>query len=622
MSSVIMNSLHHTEQQHNEVMEIFQAYGVYSVEEVHAFLRIRESGLLTQDGFLQMLDDFSSESREDRDIFICGLDVLYFINEFCRIYNPENRSWIPFRLWDSQLPVLDLFVNGKWVCILKTRQVGITWLALAVALHESLFKARSTILIYSLRDDEAVELLSDQRFRGMYQQLPDHIRTQEIIRENIHNIYFANGSVVHGLTTTRGDSYTSTLAVVDEADLIPNLSTLIGRVQPAVEAGGRMILISRSDKANPLSAFKRIYRGAKADENHWKCHFLPWSADPNRSEDWYHRKVREIVSRTGGKDELYESYPALDEEALAPSVQDKRIRGDRLALCLDKRQPLANVPSEYKVHPDLKIFHLPQEDMTYFIGVDTAEGLDTSDNSALVVVDAYGTEVANLVGRIAPEVQARYVYKISKIYNGAKALVEKNNYGYTVIATLIDDEHGYMLARGFNGQVGWLSNKVGKDILYTSLAQTVDDLDCKIHDYKTYLEIQSIEKESKLAPRGMKDDRADAFALAIQLRSDLLATQNTAVLSVPSTDHHNIGYWDRDPSFADVGMWGDERLVIDDDGGVSEEPSLGRNEFDPVMDTGENWDGLTGIGLNYREEEEDAYNSLFGGEEILPDGDS
>ena len=537
-------------------------YKVLSIEEAEALERVRlKLKLLSDEDFLEVMDDLVEESREARDIFICGYDILYFINQFCKVYDSETRTWLPFLLWPSQVPVLDLFINGKWVCILKTRQVGITWLALAVALYESLYRSGSTILIYSLRDDEAVELLSDQRFRGMYEKLPEHIRVQPIIRENIHNIYFGNGSVVHGLTTTRGDSYTSTLAIVDEADLIPNLSSLIGRVQPAVEAGGRLILISRSDKSNPLSAFKRIYRGAKAGENHWDYEFLAWDARPDRDGAWYERKVQEIVSRTGGKDELYEHYPASDEEALAPSVQDKRIRGDRLLLCLDKSKVLKDIPSEYMIHSDIKVYRLAREDERYFIGVDTAEGLDTSNNSATVVIDEAGEEVCNLVARIAPEVQARHVWLLSRLYSNAKVLVEKNNYGYTTISWLQENEYGYILARGYNGQVGWLSTKIGKDLLYTTLSLAVDNCDMKIRDYLCYLEIQSIEKDGLRAPRGMLDDRADAMALAQQLRNDLMAVTNTTVLSVPGTDHHVDDFYDNDPSFG--GLWGMEEIDED-----------------------------------------------------------
>ena len=44
---------------------------------------------------------------------------------------------------------------------------------------------------------------------------------------------------------------------------MPDLNRLLRRVKPSIDAGGRIMLVSRSDKANPESEFKRIYRAAK-----------------------------------------------------------------------------------------------------------------------------------------------------------------------------------------------------------------------------------------------------------------------------------------------------------------------------------------------------------------------
>ena len=490
--------------------------GLLSESEDAALLRIQRRGFISDFAMGQVRDELIKESREVRDIYLSGQDIIYFIMEFCKIYDPLKRGWIPFHLWPSQFGLVERFLDGKFLVVLKARQLGITWLGLAVALYESLFRPNSASLIYSLRDEMAAELLSNQRLRGMLKNLPEHLKIQKVIRENIHHIYFDNGSVIHGLTTTHGDGYTLTYSMVDEADLIPDLEFLIGRVQPAVEAGGRLVLISRSDKANPMSIFKQIYRGAKGKENGWENHFLPWSAHPDRNDRWYAGKKAEILNMTGSLDLLYANYPATDEEALAPSQSEKRIPGGYLYRCLDQMDAKQDIelPSERLFSPDLKVYHLPVEGERYFIGVDSAEGLPASNNSAIYIINENGCEVANLVGKHPPEMQAIYITRLSEWYNHALVMIENNFHGFTVLTWLESNGYGHLLMHGHNKKVGWSNNMLGKHTLYNNLAQLVQDRDVIIHDYACYLEIQSITISDLRAPSGLLDDRSDAFALA------------------------------------------------------------------------------------------------------------
>jgi hypothetical protein len=133
--------------------------------------------------------------------------------------------------------------------------------------------------------------------------------------------------------TTAGDSYTATLAVVDEAGLCPDLDRLMRAVKPATDAGGRMILLSRPDKGRPLSAFKKVYTAARQGLKGWAAVFLPWHARPQRDPAWYDAQRRDIVARTGALDDLHEQYPASEAEALAPRSLDKRIAPGWLQQC-------------------------------------------------------------------------------------------------------------------------------------------------------------------------------------------------------------------------------------------------------------------------------------------------
>ena len=233
---------------------------------------------------LKMVTILDGLNYKARERFICSLDPLYFINEFCQIYDNTQRVWIPFKLWDAQIGVLYSFETQQFVIILKARQNGLTWEALAWALFTTQFRPIATVLLFSLSDREAMALLSQERFIGMYERLPDHIKTTKIDQNNAHFLRFDNGSNVTALPSTRGDSYTATLVVVDEADLVPNLAKLMRAAKPTIEAGGQMILLSRADKDRPNSRFKRIFRNAIKPNSGSRYHpiFLPWSAHPGK----------------------------------------------------------------------------------------------------------------------------------------------------------------------------------------------------------------------------------------------------------------------------------------------------------------------------------------------------
>ena len=484
-----------------------------SEEQKRSIKRLQVRDKLDKSAVIDVVKSLEKLPSDSIDVFLCGIDYIYFIRSFVKIYDPEERIWIRFDLWPAQQDLLHTFRDNKFVIVLKTRQVGITWCALAYALWLCLFRPIATVLLYSLRDDEAVELLGPQRFLGMYRELPGHIKSVSIEQRNTHRVLFDNRSIVHALPTTRGDSYTATLVVVDEADLVPNLNDLLDAAKPTVEAGGQVLLVSRSDKDNPMSDFKQIYRGAKKGKGRWEHVFLPWNVHPGRTQEWYEVEKEDIYLRTGGYDSLYKNYPSTDEEALAPAVENKRIPGKFLERCFNECDVLP-IPDELSLYSDLKVFEYPNWDRRYYIGGDCAEGLATGNNSATIVVDDLGAEVCNWVGKHSPEYQAKGIRDIAKYYHHARIMIENNNHGYSALSWLINNNLSHLLARGWNKKQGWTSNRLGKLYLYDTLADLVQSGDVELRDYSTYYEIQSINKDTLLAPRGLADDRADAFALA------------------------------------------------------------------------------------------------------------
>lgn len=466
---------------------------------------------------------FSQEQIADK-LIEYTFNPIAFIVECVKILDAVKGEWIPFEIWKDQKRVIRSLRKHRLHVILKARQIGLTWLALSYALWLMIFRPVAEVLIFSRRDTEAVYLVHD-RLRGMYMRLPAWIRNDiYIVEDSAHELGLSNGSIARAFPTSAGDSYTAKLAIVDEADLVPDLERLMKAVKPTIDGGGEMILLSRVDKKRPNSMFKQIYKEAKAGITNWKDIFLPWFARPDRTAQWYEDIKTEIFSRTGSLDELKEQYPATDQEALSPRSMDKRIPAQWIENCYDEREPipLENIPNAPSI-PGLVIYKPPELGKMYVIGADPAEGNPNSDESAVCVMDEDGEEVACLAGLHHPTPLSNYIHLIAEWYsvpgqdgenqNEVYYNIERNNHGHAVIQWL--KEHSYFkILKGHDDKEGYMSSTKGKSLLYNAVSDSLRDGDLILHSWDTYLQLSSIDGNSLSAPEGERDDRADAYALA------------------------------------------------------------------------------------------------------------
>lgn len=447
----------------------------------------------------------------------CSKNVVYFVMNYVKIYDSIESGWIPFHLWPDQIQVLRDLEANKLVVVLKARQLGLTWLCLAFALWLALFHPIAIILLFSRRDDEAKYLLSNERLKGMYKRLPTWLQSN-IIGDSTKQLKLQNGSVFYCFPTTAGDSYTATLVIVDEADLVPDLGKLLSAVKPTIDAGNRMIMISRSDKSNPKSIFKNTYRTAKLGKNKWKAVFLPWFSRLDRTQEWYEEQKRDIISRTGYIDTLYEQYPNTDKEALSSSTANKRIPPLWLEKCYEPMDPLLEQdwPEEVPAIPDLRIYKLPEPGLTYSVGLDPAEGNPNSNDSSInVICKETGEQVAVIAGKHEPETISGYADDIAIFYNHAPILIGRNNHGHTCISWFENFGQSDLL-NGPDEKPGWLETRPGRTSLYDDCATGAKNGDYIIHDKDTYDQLASIEGNTLKAPNHDEDDNADSFALSFK----------------------------------------------------------------------------------------------------------
>lgn len=457
----------------------------------------------------------------------CLQSAIYFIHNHCWVYNSEQKQWVRFHLWPFQVDLIRrIYANRKLTCI-KSRQIGFSWLCRGVFLHAAIFDPIANIAMYSKGDVDAQKLLGEEKgMIGMYNRLPDWIKPFGRIKSNAHELVLGNHSMVYALpyTQAEGDSYSHCL--IDEIDRFPvgGAETLIGNIEPALEKATSILYGSISNKSRPDSIHKNIYRAAMRGESEFHPVFIPWNARPDRNKEWYERTLREAIVRegsaAGGRDWMYEHYPATVEQALAPASLNRRIPYEHLGAVFVETEPISG--SDMPALPGLTVYHRPEEGHRYVIGADSAEGVPGGDDSSATVLDAgTGLEVCTLRGKFEPKkVFPRYIFDVALYYNEAAVMVERNSHGFAVLGELTEQIaqiklcNVKVLSDPNDGKQGWLSSPRGKVALYDSAAQQVKDREVTICDPVTRDQLADIDINSLRASEGKHDDAADSFSLA------------------------------------------------------------------------------------------------------------
>lgn len=464
--------------------------------------------------------------------------VLYWISNYVKILDNKEKSWVPFDLWDTEpgeydnqvTVALKLATGGRWI-VLKARQLGLTWIVIAIFLWNMLYYPIVTALFISRGELEAKEALA--RMKGMYNHLPVWMRAAETPSNSKTEWSISNGSSVRALSTRRGDSYSASHVLVDEAALIHeagiDLSDVLLKVEPTVGKSGMLVLLSKADKSQPSGTFANIYKAAERGETSYRPVFLPYYIHPDRDAEWYERQKKDSIAIDGSTDALFESYPRTPEEALAPLSVSKRLPFTLINKVYHPEQPLVRIDgsdaywlNDEPTNDDIPIIHglniyrLPEDGLQYLVIIDPAEGGQTGDDSCAMVMRVDNKEeVATLAIKAEPAQISYFADILAHFYNNARVIHERNNHGHAV-KLWFEDHSDFYLLEGWDhneNKPGWLNNSLGKNLGYDKLADVMAKEDCIIHDQSTYSQLASIERVTLRAPKSEPDDRAVCFMI-------------------------------------------------------------------------------------------------------------
>lgn len=474
--------------------------------------------------------------RYDVETTAARLDSVYFTHEYLQIDEPQpatdahdlpTTGVTPFHLWPSQRTVMDTLRAERMVLMLKARQLGISWVVCAYALHTCLFNAGQQGLIFSKGQLEANELI--RRINVMYLRLPEWMRARlpALMRENSSELAWSNGSRVLSLPATpnAGRSLTASFVVLDEAAFLAWAEQLYTALKPTIDGGGKLIILSTANGVGNL--FHRLWNRAAAGYGSFTPIFLPWTARPGRDAAWYQR----VVEDADDPATVPQEYPATPEEAFLVTGQVRFAKAwldyqttnyARPALPFgrwaDAGRWADTLPAVLADIPGLAIWTPPQPGRRYVMGADVAEGIAGGDYDACAIWEAETwDQVAELHGLWEPEEYAEFLAVVGDVYR-ADALVERNQHGHAAIARLRRLRYP-RIGLGRDGRAGWVTNQQTKPQMIDQLAGALKDHLCRIRSRAAIAELlvyRKLDGGKTGAPAGYNDDRVMSQALALQ----------------------------------------------------------------------------------------------------------
>ena len=191
---------------------------------------------------------------------------------------------------------------------LKARQLGATWLSLALLLYWGTFWGDRAFAIARQSFEDASDGI--HRIKTLLASMPDEWRP-EVVIDNVMSLEFANGSRYKALTATqrigRGGAYFAALA--DEWAFWDWQAEQLA----SLEAGcARLFIVTTG--SGPGSHAHKLWQASALGKGAFATIFLPWDVHPGRAgEGWYEEHVEQAVDVRLAKRE----YAASPEDAWA-----------------------------------------------------------------------------------------------------------------------------------------------------------------------------------------------------------------------------------------------------------------------------------------------------------------
>lgn len=356
----------------------------------------------------------------------CLLDPIYFMKNFVKIQHPV-RGTLSFNLYPFQEKTLEQFIENDFNIILKSRQMGITTLVAAYSLWLMLFNKDKNILVISIKQDVAKEIITKVRFANDH--LPRWLRV-DCVEDNRLSLKFKNGSAIQATssTTSSGRSQALSLLILDEAAFIDGAEEIWASAQPTLSTGGKSIVLSTPNGVGNF--FHKMWVESEEGRNKFIPLKLPWNLHPERDQNWRNEqdKIGENLRKTSQEldcDFLSSGMNVVDL-AIIQWYKESKVRDPVAVTGIDN--------GFWRwIYPDYT--------RSYIVTADVARG-DGEDFSAAHVLDSVTLDqCAEYKGQIGTKDFANFLVTVATEYNDALLIVERESHGWAALQQIIDRKY-------------------------------------------------------------------------------------------------------------------------------------------------------------------------------------
>lgn len=225
----------------------------------------------------------------------------------CVVDDP-HRGPIAFVPWPHLIARAEAWQAGGDECILKARQLGLSWLVACYAAWIIWQRASSKVLVISKNEDDAKDVVAHARFVLEHLPWPPKLDT-----DNVTTIRVGGGGtcIAKAATKDAGRGSTASLVIVDEAAFHPWAAENFKAYRPTMADGGQLLVLST---ANGIGGWfhEKFWAAEAGRAEGMTAQFIPWHARPGRDAAWLQRERSQYE---GNPAEFQQEYPNTPQEA-------------------------------------------------------------------------------------------------------------------------------------------------------------------------------------------------------------------------------------------------------------------------------------------------------------------
>ena len=438
----------------------------------------------------------------------CKKDPIYFATHYIKIISLDE-GLVPFDMYDFQRRILQDFHENRFNIAKLPRQTGKSTTVVAYLLYYAIFYDSVNIGILANKASTARELLG--RLQLAYENLPKWMQ-HGILVWNKGNVELENGSKILAASTSasavRGMSFN--ILFLDEFAFVPNhvAEQFFASVYPTITSGKstKVIIISTP---NGMNHFYKMWEDARNDKNGYITNEVHWSQVPGRDKKWKEETIKNTSKRQFAQ-EFECDFLGSADTLISPSKLQ----------CIPFNDPIIS-------NAGLDVFKRAEENHEYIITVDVARGIG-GDYSAFIVFDIttlpYQIVAKYRDNEIKPVLFPSVIFQVAKEYSNPYILVEVNDIGDSIAATLNYDleypnvlmcamrgRAGQIVGQGFSGtktQLGVKMSITVKKIGCANLKAIIEEDKLTFQDFDILQELTTFiqRKQAWEADEGYHDD--------------------------------------------------------------------------------------------------------------------